>query len=221
MEILKQIENTKCYVSNLGYVVNENNKVLANTRDGSGYCGVSINGKRHLTHILVAKAFLPNYENKTQVNHKNGDKSNNCVWNLEWCTPYENQMHRIYVLGKTMNGENNPMFGISGRKSPVYKDDIVQLDLNGNFVASFTNGIDAVKSVSDVTKSSRIYKCLSSKYPKSKTAFGYYWIYRHNYEKMLQADLKPREFMENLKRDNHEPSLLFKKEGATTIEKTE
>lgn len=54
-----------------------------------------------------------------------------------------------------------------------------------------------------------------------RTYFGYYWIYRHNYEKMLQADLKPREFMENLKRDNHEPSLLFKKEGATTIEKTE
>lgn len=37
-------------------------------------------------------------------------------------------------------------------------------------------------------------------------------------KKMLQADLKPREFMENLKRDNHDPSLLFKKEGATTIE---
>ena len=35
---------------------------------------------------------------------------------------------------------------------------------------------------------------------------------------MIQADLKPREFMENLKRDNHDPSLLFKKEGATTIE---
>lgn len=218
MEILKQIENTRYYVSNLGYIVNENNKVLANTRDTNGYCGVSINGKRYLTHILVAKAFIPNYENKTQVNHKNGDKTNNCVWNLEWCTPYENQMHKRYVLGKDMDGENNPMFGIKGRNSPVYKDDIVKLDLDGNFIESYINGIEAAKSVTSVANASRIYKCLSSKYPKCKTAFGYYWIYKNSYDKMLQADLKPREFMENLKRDNHDPSLLFKKEGATTIE---
>lgn len=218
MEIIKQIENTDCYISNLGYVVNSNNKVLASTKDGSGYCGVSVNGKRYLVHILVAKAFIPNYENKPQVNHKNGDKTNNCVWNLEWCTPYENQMHRRYVLGKNMDGENNPMYDVKGINSPVYKDHIVKLDLHGNYIDTYVNGIEAAKSVTDASKASRIYKCLSSKYPKCKTAFGYYWIYKNSYEKMLQADLKPREFMENLKRGNHDPSLLFQKEGATTIE---
>lgn len=218
MEILKQIENTEYYVSNLGYVISPNNKVLTNTVDNNGYCSVSINGKKKSLHVLVAKAFLPNPENKPQVNHKNGDKLNNCIWNLEWCTPYENQMHRRYVLGKDMDGKNNPMYGISGRKSPVYKDDIVKLDLNGNYIDTYATGIEAANSVNKKFGSSRIYRCLSSKYPKCKTAFGYYWIYKNNYEKMTQADLKPREFMENLKRDNHDPSLLFKKEGATTIE---
>ena len=137
MEILKQIENTDYYVSNLGYVVNRNNKVLTNTKDNNGYYGVSINGRRCLLHILVAKAFLPNPENKPQVNHKNGDKTNNCIWNLEWCTPYENQMHRIYVLGKDMSGENNPMCGVRGISSPVHKDYIVKLDLEGNYINTY------------------------------------------------------------------------------------
>lgn len=84
----------------------------------SGYVYVYLysNGKRDsansLVHILVAKAFVPNPDNKPQVNHIDGDKSNNCAWNLEWVTPSENIRH-AYKMGLVKNVRNHRRFALS------------------------------------------------------------------------------------------------------------
>lgn len=73
-------------------------KLLNVAVDDAGYCSVSLTDsshktKRYLLHRLVAQVFLPNPDNKPEINHKDGNKSNNCVDNLEWATRYENQYH--------------------------------------------------------------------------------------------------------------------------------
>ena len=74
-----------------------NGKILRQSHSTKGYLQVflTMNGKRHTVsvHRLVATAFLPNPENKPEVNHKNGDKNNNSVGNLEWSTQKENRKH--------------------------------------------------------------------------------------------------------------------------------
>lgn len=75
-----------------------------------GYQTVNLskNGKIKtlMVHRIVANAFIDNPLGKKQVNHIDGNKKNNCVENLEWCTNGENQTHayRIGLKGTTKNG---------------------------------------------------------------------------------------------------------------------
>ncbi len=78
------------------------------TRDGYNKFTLSKDGnhKSARVHQEVLKAFVPNIDNKPQINHINGIKTDNRVENLEWCTASENQQHCSHVLGR-----KSPMLG--------------------------------------------------------------------------------------------------------------
>ena len=108
-------------VSNMGRVRNDRkNTLMGNSYDSKGYYRVALskNNKRHArrVHRLVAMAFIPNPQNKEQVNHLDGNKTNNVVSNLEWCTNQENQDHYWEYLD---NGNRSKK--ISKRVKEAYK----------------------------------------------------------------------------------------------------
>lgn len=84
-------------VSNEGFVRNSKGLILKPVNHNTGYTGqsLSINGvqKFYLGHRIVAEAFLPNPNNYRYVNHRNGNKRDNNVNNLEWCTQSHNLQH--------------------------------------------------------------------------------------------------------------------------------
>ena len=85
-------------ISNTGILLNKKSHQVCPTTNHKGYCQISIvydKNKRITTsiHRLVAQAFIPNPENKPQVNHKDGNKLNNKLSNLEWVTNKENYNH--------------------------------------------------------------------------------------------------------------------------------
>lgn len=87
-------------VDRFGHVYSIKNgypKEMKQTVGKHGYCCVNLKDgdrrKNARVHRLVAEAFIPNPQNKPQVNHIDGNKHNNKVENLEWCTDYENRNH--------------------------------------------------------------------------------------------------------------------------------
>lgn len=125
-EVWKDIPNWKNYqASNLGRIKSkerytiiahgakrhELEKIMSSHDDKDGYqtLMLSQNGKRKMlkVHRLVTQTFISNPENKPEVNHKDGNKANNCITNLEWNTTLENQKHAFATGLKNSTAENN------------------------------------------------------------------------------------------------------------------
>lgn len=109
---IRSIERTILVTSGLyeGVERRFKSKILAQPLTVHGRKSVRLNfkGRYHIvsSHRLVAQTFIPNPENKPEVNHIDGNPLNNVIENLEWCTHVENCIHRNQVLGHC-TGEKN------------------------------------------------------------------------------------------------------------------
>lgn len=91
-------------------------------------------------HRFVALAFIPNPENKPQVNHIDGDGTNNNISNLEWCTVSENSLHAYHVLKRVPHATGK--FGRLNKRSKK----IAQKDLNGRVIKIWDSMMDAQRA---------------------------------------------------------------------------
>ena len=133
MEKWKRIDGFPLYaVSNYGRIKSYNNyhrrcrmRILKPNMTQGGYVIIALSdsGKRTTTTVsrLVAKAFVPNPENKPEINHKNGVKSDNFYLNLEWMTSSENKLHAYH------NGLMKPRSGESCGLSRLTEEDVREI----------------------------------------------------------------------------------------------
>jgi len=130
-EIWKEITDFENYeVSNFGNIrslIDSHNKIREfpllrkqqKQKTGYLYIGLSKNNKIYtkLVHRLVAKAFIENSNNKPDINHINGIKTDNRVQNLEWATRTENQIHAYKIgLQKIQYGEKTSQAKLNGEQ---------------------------------------------------------------------------------------------------------
>lgn len=130
---------------------------------GNGYRFVALckDGRKVMksVHRLVAEAFIPNPDDLPEVNHKDEDKANNSVENLEWCT---RQYNDSYGTGKKRAADK--------RAIPI-----VALSNDGTVVARFRSGADA-EQMTGICRGD-ISSCIHG---KAKSAGGYRWLYDEN-----------------------------------------
>ena len=159
------------YVSNHTGKLLVKEKILKQRKSKKGYkvVDLSVNSKKYYrqVHRLVAETFIQNPENKPQVNHKDGNKENNNVSNLEWVTNQENQLHAVKY------GLNDHSKYESGRK----KRPVLQIDLKTKeVIAEYPSIAEASVSIGYCNKSN-IGMCCRGE--RNKVG-GYGWKFKES-----------------------------------------
>lgn len=165
------------FVTDSGDVYSRNDRIFGRikklkprkTKNGYYIIGLHKNKKCHerYIHRLVAEVFVPNPENKPQVNHIDGNKLNNRVTNLEWATAKENITHSFCKLKRrpTMLGR----FGKDHNRSKI----VLKID-NGKIIAEFYSICDAQRKTG--VNASNICNCCKG---VRREAGGYQWRYKN------------------------------------------
>lgn len=160
---LGRIKSVERIVKRNNNIYNWKEKILTPQMEKNGYIRfvLSKNGKmyRILAHRAVAETFIENYSNKSQVNHKDGNKLNNRVENLEWVSAQENTLHSL---------KNN-------LRKPQKVKKIAQFDKNMQFIKLWNSAKDIELELKIHT--SHIYSCCNNKLKQAK---GYIWKYENN-----------------------------------------
>lgn len=147
-----------------------NKKFLKPRANRHGYLIVTLCNDKHKTytiHRLVAQTYIPNPENLPQINHKDENKTNNCLQNLEWC-----------------DVKYNSNYGTRNKKiSNSHKIPILQYTLDGEFVREWPCAIDIGR-----VAQTNIISCLKG---RTKTAYGFIWKYKDWYKHILA---NPRQY---------------------------
>jgi len=135
------------YISVKGEIFSINSKrILKYCQNNAGYQSVKIGTKGYLIHRLVAIHFIPNPENKPQVDHIDSNPSNNHLTNLKWATPKE-QMERVYSRNTHKN------FAA-----------VIHYDKDGNELARYKNTVTAAKATGQTHDTIRNQLCTPERY---------------------------------------------------------
>ena len=186
---LKYIEGCegKYAVCRAGYVFNFKHwRFIKGSIGSNGYKVVRLcknsKYKSYTVHRLVAQAFIPNPNNLPCINHKDENKTNNAVCNLEWCTYEYNNIYgtKIERHRKAMKGRtpwNKGKEGKKGKDNPCAKP-ILMFSKNNEFIQRFDCIVDACEYLGKkIAASTNITACAKGRIP---SAYGYKWKYEED-----------------------------------------